>query len=851
MSKAIYKSIPLLLLIFSLNISSNLNAQFIEHLYNFDNLTAGQLDGQDGWTTVLNLAGNTQFVVGSEFSGATTQDGSLGIFYGQPCPNCGCTASRESTPEFPFDFSLGGIVELSVEAHAAWWGTYFGIGYDANDNGYILPANEAGDGAYEANEAGICVVFANNSNVQDKVVLPDGTTIPFEFAAGGWDGYKILIDFQANDGQGSLSLEVRDIPGDWIVIEEVQDINLGLTPNSGTGTDPAMWTKLFAHSTGGTGGFDNLKLRVPDTGGLLFQSINFSALPNRLTTDAPFYLNASASSGLPVSFSITSGPATVDGNTVTLTGDPGIVTVKASQEGNAEYAPAEDKEASFNAIDPLSVAPVIDIRNPLDAGTVMMPTLYAIPLAATSFIDNADVLNIASVEFEINGDVVVAKDWNNGHFTGHWSPPAYGNYTMNVTATSNGGVSYTESVNFEVVAEAENMTVTTLDDVWLLDSDGTSSTDYILPSYVGSFNKITANLNITCPPGGCDPWDRISNIEVLAPNGEWVEIIRYITPYGVPCSHTLDVTDYASLFQGKVEIRASLGTFGNGFYYSLDFEYEVGTPEYVYSWVDVIWDETYPFGNMANLQPVDTINFTYAEAAQASKFKLVNSGHGWGDNNTGNAAEFYEATHHIKVNEDAYEQYLWVDCNPNPDNCQPQNGTWFYDRAGWCPGTIAKVYDYDMTQYVGQSNVNLIYEFYPGYMDLCSSSNPDCVSGVTCQDCEDGSNPIYVVAGNLISYGNSPIEGVVTEINEADFNYAMNVFPNPSNGLFELSIKQELEDVQIEVFDFSGSLVFNKKIGNTNHNFKNSIDLRELPSGIYTLTVNSSRGSQTKRLIIQ
>lgn len=828
----------------------NLRGQFVEHLYDFNNLESGPLDGQDGWTTVLNLAGNTLFVVGSEFSGTTTLDGSLGIFYGQPCPNCGSTASRESTPEFPFDFSLGGIVELSVEAHAAWWGTNFGIGYDANGNGYMLPANESGDGAYETNEGGISIIYASNQNVQDKVVLPDGTTVPFEFAAGGWDGYRILIDFQANDGQGSLSLEAKDIPGDWIVIPEVQDINLGLTPGSGTATDPAMWTKLFAHSTGGNGGFDNFLLRVPDTGGLLFQSITFSALPNRLTTDAPFDLTAFASSDLPVSYSIVSGPATVDGNILTLTGEPGTVTVKASQEGNNEYAAAEDKEVSFNVIDPLSVSPIIDIRNPVTDGVVRMPSLYAIPLAATSAIDHTDVLFIETVEFEINGDIVMATDWGNGHFTGNWTPPAYGSYSMKVTSVSNGGVSYSETIDFEVIEEAENMTVATLDQVWLLDSDGTHSADYILPSYVGSFNKITAHLNITCPPGGCDPWDRISRIEVKAPTGQWVEIIRYITPYGVPCNHSLDVTDYASLFQGKVEFRASLGTFANGFLYTLDLEYETGTPEYVYSWVDVIWEDTYDFGNMANLQPVDTLNFTYAEAAEASKLKLVNSGHGWGENNTSNAAEFYEATHKVKVNNQIFEQHLWVDCNPNPDGCQPQNGTWFHDRAGWCPGSIAKVYDYDFSNYVDFNEVELIYEFFPGYTDLCHPSNPDCVSGITCEDCEAGSNPIYVVAANLISYGNAPLNGVVTSTNNLDQkSYSIQVSPNPSSGKFDLSFDRQLEDVKITIYDFTGKLIINESIDNTSSGFTQNIDLSNYPSGVFSLLVESKEGIQTKKLV--
>ena len=79
------------------------------------------------------------------------------------------------------------------------------------------------------------------------------------------------------------------------------------------------------------------------------QSIVFSTIPSKATSDAPFALVASASSGLGVNFSISSpgGIATVNGSTVTLSGTAGSVTVKASQPGNATYDPAPDIYRTF------------------------------------------------------------------------------------------------------------------------------------------------------------------------------------------------------------------------------------------------------------------------------------------------------------------------------------------------------------------------------------------------------------------------------------------------------------------------------------------------------------------------
>jgi hypothetical protein len=70
------------------------------------------------------------------------------------------------------------------------------------------------------------------------------------------------------------------------------------------------------------------------------QTITFTGLPATATygSAGPYTLNATASSGLPVSYSVT-GPATLSGSTLTITG-AGNVAVTASQAGNANYASA-------------------------------------------------------------------------------------------------------------------------------------------------------------------------------------------------------------------------------------------------------------------------------------------------------------------------------------------------------------------------------------------------------------------------------------------------------------------------------------------------------------------------------
>ncbi|MGZ2370672.1 endonuclease [Ancylomarina sp. YFZ004] len=66
------------------------------------------------------------------------------------------------------------------------------------------------------------------------------------------------------------------------------------------------------------------------------QTITFAELANKTFGDVTFDLSASSTSNLEVSFELVSGPATLVGKTLTLTG-AGDVVIKATQAGNANY----------------------------------------------------------------------------------------------------------------------------------------------------------------------------------------------------------------------------------------------------------------------------------------------------------------------------------------------------------------------------------------------------------------------------------------------------------------------------------------------------------------------------------
>jgi Regulator of chromosome condensation (RCC1) repeat len=82
------------------------------------------------------------------------------------------------------------------------------------------------------------------------------------------------------------------------------------------------------------------------------QSITFDPLPDRTLGDPDFVVSATASSGLPVSFSVT-GNCAISGATVHLTG-AGACTVTASQAGDGNYDPGPDVSQTFAIAPPAS-----------------------------------------------------------------------------------------------------------------------------------------------------------------------------------------------------------------------------------------------------------------------------------------------------------------------------------------------------------------------------------------------------------------------------------------------------------------------------------------------------------------
>jgi hypothetical protein len=109
------------------------------------------------------------------------------------------------------------------------------------------------------------------------------------------------------------------------------------------------------------------------------QTINFQSVGSVTYGSAPITLQSTATSGWPITYTVTSGPATVAGNVLTITG-AGSVTVEADQSGNTDFAPATTTQTFTVA----KATPNITWPAP-------SPISYGTPLSGTQLNATADI----------------------------------------------------------------------------------------------------------------------------------------------------------------------------------------------------------------------------------------------------------------------------------------------------------------------------------------------------------------------------------------------------------------------------------------------------------------------------
>jgi hypothetical protein len=92
------------------------------------------------------------------------------------------------------------------------------------------------------------------------------------------------------------------------------------------------------------------------------------------------------------------------------------------------------------------------------------------------------------------------------------------------------------------------------------------------------------------------------------------------------------------------------------------------------------------------------------------------------------------------------------------------------------------------------------------------------------------------------------VDATQTELNDID-PLAFGLFPNPTTGAITLQVSTEMHDVNMQVFDATGRVVFTQS--NLIVQGSISLDFSNLSSGTYTIMLNNNNGVSVRRLSIQ
>ncbi|MGC3947696.1 MAG: T9SS type A sorting domain-containing protein [Chryseolinea sp.] len=128
------------------------------------------------------------------------------------------------------------------------------------------------------------------------------------------------------------------------------------------------------------------------------QSIDISKIPTDVNLGEPVTLEATATSGLPVTFTVFNGPAELSGNILTIKGDA-RVTIEASVEGNDAYSPAR----KLIVFEPGNITATEDFNAESIA-------IYPVPASSILHVSGASSARLSMID--VHGRILLTQEIN-------------------------------------------------------------------------------------------------------------------------------------------------------------------------------------------------------------------------------------------------------------------------------------------------------------------------------------------------------------------------------------------------------------------------------------------------------
>ena len=350
---------------------------------------------------------------------------------------------------------------------------------------WAAPAAKSGDGTLAVSPSattagstgnGFAFSFRNanrgafNAGSQFALSIPAGWTAPQSTVPNG-SGYVSVVSTSGTATASVLSIAGT---GPWTVTVDftaakgpANGFNLGyagggaqvVAPTT-TGTYAfAAQTKQSGSTLAAIGSSPSITVSKGN------QTIAFSPLGDQWTT-SQVGLSATASSGLTVGFSVGSGPATLSGGTNLAFTGPGVVSIVASQTGDANWNPAPSVTQTFAVAKALADVVLDDLNQSYDG----------LPKAATATTAPAGL----AVDFTYDGSAAL--------------PVGAGTYAVTATVVDSNYAGSATGVL--VVAKADaSPTIGNLEQVY----DGTPRIVTVATDPLGLAVEITYDGSVTAP----------------------------------------------------------------------------------------------------------------------------------------------------------------------------------------------------------------------------------------------------------------------------------------------------------------------------------------------------------------
>lgn len=317
------------------------------------------------------------------------------------------------------------------------------------------------------------------------------------------------------------------------------------------------FARAYISNTGAQAQFSNVTIAFQPGVTAQPQTIDFPPIADRTLLDPAFALNATAGSGLPVSYQLIGGPATLSGGTITPTGT-GTITVRASQQGNLSYLPAPEVDRAFN----VTKAPATVTLNGLnqtytgspkpvtatssEGSPVIAITYNGSPTAPT---DSGSYTVVATIDDPIyqgssSGTLVIGKAAQTITFN---TPPdrTFGDAPFDLAATASSGlpVSFT-LVSGQATLGGSTLTLTGAGTVTVLASQTGGANHLAAPPVERSFLVSKAAANVF-----------LGNLEVPY-DGLPKPVTVTTVPAGLPVNVTYNGSPNAPLSPGSYAVSA-------------------------------------------------------------------------------------------------------------------------------------------------------------------------------------------------------------------------------------------------------------------------------------------------------